>query len=89
MAHEAGVRIILNPAPAQPLPEALLKLVDVLVPNESEATLLGGIAVDDKEGLKLATTKLQALGVTTVALTLGPRGALLAQDGKFVQYLLM
>lgn len=86
LAHDFGVRVILNPAPAQPLPAALLKLVDVLVPNESEAAVLAGIPVDDEEGLRKAATKLQSLGVATVILTLGSRGALLAQDGKFTHF---
>ncbi len=86
LAHDSGVRVILNPAPAQPLPAALLKLVDVLVPNESEAAVLAGIPVDDEEGLRTAATVLQSLGVATVILTLGSRGALLAQDGKFTHF---
>ena len=86
LAHDSGVRVILNPAPAQPLPAALLQLVDVLVPNESEAAVLAGLPVDDEEGLKPAATILQALGVATVILTLGSRGALLAQDGKFTHF---
>ena len=86
LAHESGVRVILNPAPAQPLPAALLQLVDVLVPNESEAAVLAGVAVEDEEGLKRAATILQSLGVATIILTLGSRGALLAQDGKFTHF---
>ncbi len=86
LAHESGVRVILNPAPAQPLPAELLQLVDVLVPNESEAAVLTGLAVDDEEGLKPAATMLQSLGVAIVILTLGSRGALLAQDGKFTHF---
>ena len=83
LAHDSGVKVILNPAPAQPLPASLLRLVDVLIPNESEAAMLSSVAVDDEEGLQLAATKLQAFGVATIILTLGSRGALLAQDGKF------
>ncbi len=86
LAHDAGVRVILNPAPAQPLPASLLQLVNVLVPNESEAAVLSGVSVDDSEGLKLAAAKVQSFGVSTVILTLGARGTLLAQDGKFTHY---
>ncbi len=81
IAHDAGVQVILNPAPAQIIPAAILKLVDILVPNESEAAVLTGSAVDDQEGQKAAATKLLSLGVSTVILTLGSRGALLAHDG--------
>ncbi len=86
LAHDAGVQVILNPAPAQIIPDAILELVDVLVPNESEAAVLTGIAVDDQEGLKAAATKLLSLGVSTVILTLGSRGALLAHGGQFTHF---
>ena len=47
IAAKAGVSVILNPAPAQPLPDDLLRLVSILTPNETEAELLTGIKVDD------------------------------------------
>ena len=86
LAHQAGVCVILNPAPAQLLPASLLQLVDVLVPNESEAAVLAGLPIDDRRGLKRAAAKLQSFGVAIVILTLGSRGTLLAQDGKFTHY---
>ena len=86
LANEAGVLVILNPAPAQPLPDSVLQLVDVLVPNESEAAVLAGIPVDDKEALTQAAAKLQSLGIETVILTLGSKGALLTRGGIFTQY---
>ncbi|UCE00506.1 MAG: ribokinase, partial [Chloroflexota bacterium] len=46
MAHSHGVPVILNPAPAQKLPADLLKHVDVVVPNESEAAILTGLPVE-------------------------------------------
>ncbi|MFN2182802.1 MAG: ribokinase, partial [Anaerolineae bacterium] len=48
VAHDHGVTVILNPAPARPLPPHLLALVDVLIPNESEAALLTGLPVDSQ-----------------------------------------
>src|SRR5512142_2268363 len=48
-AHALGKTVILNPAPAQPLPPALLACVDHLVPNEREAALLTGLPVDSPE----------------------------------------
>ena len=47
VAHAAGVPVILNPAPARKLPQRLLKLVDWITPNESEAELLTGVKVTD------------------------------------------
>jgi ribokinase len=72
-----GAKIVLNPAPAQPLSDALLALVDVLVPNESEAALLSGQHVDTPEQAENAARQLFARGVGAVVLTLGSRGALL------------
>jgi ribokinase len=83
IAAKAGVRVILNPAPSQPLPDKLLKLVSILTPNEHEAELLTGIKVADEAAAAKATDKLRARGVQTVILTLGPRGAFIADaNGK-------
>lgn len=78
IAAKAGVRVILNPAPAQPLPDKLLKLVSILTPNEHEAELLTGIKVTDKAAAAKAADKLRSRGAQTVILTLGPRGAFIA-----------
>lgn len=48
LAREAGVRTILNPAPAQPLSDDLLGLVDVLIPNEGEAAKMTGFPVQNR-----------------------------------------
>jgi ribokinase len=76
-----GVTVVLNPAPARPLPDALLKLVDVLVPNESETSLLTGLPAGDMAQAEAAAAALRRLGVGAVILTLGERGALLAHEG--------
>jgi ribokinase len=69
-ARRAGVRTILNPAPASALPGELLALCDVVVPNEHEVELLGGV-----DGLR-------ARGVATVIVTLGGRGVrIVDEDG--------
>jgi ribokinase len=81
IAHAHGVTVILNPAPAQPLPPALLSLVDVLVPNESETALLTGLPIDSRARVEAAAGALRESGVGAVILTLGERGALLAQAG--------
>jgi ribokinase len=81
LAAKAGVLIILNPAPARPLPNRLLKLISVLTPNETEAELLTGIKVADERGAARACAILRSRGVSTVILTLGARGAYLADAG--------
>jgi ribokinase len=80
LAHQHGVRVILNPAPAAALPADLLSLVDVLTPNETEATLLTqGTATDP---LDLAQQVQTASGVPVIVMTLGSQGALLLQEGR-------
>ena len=81
IAAKAGVSVILNPAPAQPLPDELLRLVSILTPNETEAELLTGIKVDDETSAGQAADRLLARGVPTVIITLGPRGAFVATEG--------
>ncbi len=80
LAATAGVPVILNPAPARPLPNALLKRVSIITPNETEAELLTGIPVADEAGAASAAAQLRARGVRTVIVTLGARGAYLAGD---------
>jgi ribokinase len=82
-AAKARVPVILNPAPARPLPNSLLKLVSILTPNETEAELLTGIKVTDDTAAAKACAKLRSRGVRTVILTLGERGVFLAGvDGQ-------
>ena len=82
----AGGRVILNPAPARPLPDKLLRRVYLLTPNESEAELLTGIAVNNVDGAAKAADALRARGVQNVIITMGARGALVA--GKRLRQLI-
>jgi ribokinase len=77
LARQNGLRVILNPAPAHPLPDALLADVDILVPNESELGLLSGHPVTDVPSAESAAHALLAKGVKTLVVTLGSNGALL------------
>jgi ribokinase len=74
LAHERGVRVVLNPAPAQPLSGTILRYVSVLTPNETEATLLTDIEVTSDAGVLAAAEALHAGGVASVLITLGSRG---------------
>lgn len=76
IARAAGVTTILNPAPAAPLPDAMLALCDYLTPNESEAEALTGLPVTSPEQAKTAAEALRAKGVGAVVITLGGQGAL-------------
>lgn len=75
LAWQGGVKVILNPAPAQLLNPDLLRRVWLLTPNESEATLLTGVRVDGVESAKNAGQKLLQQGVQNVIITLGERGS--------------
>jgi ribokinase len=74
--RERGILTILNPAPAQPLPDTLLALVDCLTPNAVEAETLTEIPVKDPETAALAAQHLLARGARRVIVTLGAQGVL-------------
>jgi len=86
MAAEKGLRVILNPAPAQPVPEGLLSKAMILTPNETEAEFLSGVplpspAPADHGNVDWeieASERLRRMGASTVVITLGHRGAFLA-----------
>jgi ribokinase len=75
VAKSYGVKVILNPAPAQRLEDELLQQIDILTPNQSEAELLTGIKVQDESSAVKAGEILHSRGVETVILTLGANGA--------------
>jgi ribokinase len=71
--------VILNPAPAQPLPTSLFPYLYAITPNETEAEILTGIPVMDEPSAVAAAKMLHSLGVPRVIITLGARGALVSQ----------
>ena len=68
-ARQAGALVVLNPAPAAPLPAEVLACVDVLTPNAGELDAIGG------------TARLHAAGVATVITTRGADGVELSEGG--------
>lgn len=80
-ARAAGVRTLLNPAPAQPLPPELLALVDVLVCNEAEAEVLRNIEVPDRPSIEEIARTAQAAGPALIVVTLGSEGCLVLTNG--------
>jgi ribokinase len=81
LARAAGTTVVLNPAPAQPLSDQLLAVVDILVPNETEAGLLTGVEPQDWDAAQAAADQLRGRGVPSVIVTLGSRGALVVTEG--------
>ena len=77
IARANGTLVILDPAPAQDLPDSFIGLADILTPNELETESLSGVNVSDQRGVEQAAQIIFDKGVPTVVLTLGDRGALL------------
>ncbi|MCD8093634.1 MAG: ribokinase [Bacteroides sp.] len=76
LATSLGKKMIVNPAPACPLSEELLRDLYLITPNETEAGILTGIPVVDKDSAQKAATALLQQGVQNVVITLGAKGAL-------------
>lgn len=68
-------RVIINPAPAQQLPDELLNGLFLITPNETEAKLLTGVHVDDGVTASQAAEVFLNKGVQNVIITLGKQGA--------------
>ena len=86
IAHKAGVTVVLNTAPAAPVPDEVLAMVDIVTPNEVEAALLTGVKIEKPEDARAAAKVFLAKGVRQVVITLGAMGAY-ATDGQREQFL--
>jgi ribokinase len=84
LARAAGVRTILNPAPAAELDDAFLALCDIVTPNESEAEALTGLPVTSVAEAEAAADALLARGVGACVITLGDKGALYRDRSRSV-----
>jgi len=78
IAFDAGVKTILNPAPARPLSDELLNSVSILTPNETETEILTGMSVKNETDAIKAASMIHKKGVEVVIITIGSKGALLA-----------
>ena len=81
IAHQAGVTIVLNPAPAAPIPDEIMQKIDIVTPNETEAQVLTGVKVETEEDAKRAAAVFLEKGVKQVVITMGALGAF-ATDGQ-------
>ena len=75
IAYASGITILLNPAPATPIPIETLRKVTFLIPNESELALLSGIQIKNFSDCRKAISHLQSLGCNQIILTRGEHGA--------------
>ncbi|OUJ72359.1 ribokinase [Hymenobacter crusticola] len=76
-ARRRGKRVVLNPAPALPLPDDVYHDLFLLTPNETEAEALTGVPVRDADSARAAAQVLRERGVRNVVVTLGAQGAFL------------
>lgn len=81
LAHQAGARTILNPAPWTQLPADMLALCDFVTPNETEAEGLTGIKVSSMESAAEAAARLRQMGAGAALITLGAQGSYF-DDGR-------
>ena len=84
IAHEAGAMVVLNPAPACPLPDEVFRYVDLFIPNQTELGNYSGIDTADVAGAEKAATAMQAKGVGKLIVTMGSKGALICEGGPSV-----
>lgn len=86
MAAQAGVPVILNPAPApiEPLSTELMQNLYLITPNRSEASLISGIEVTDMESAQRAAKAIYAMGPRNVIITLGSEGSLIYDGETFM-----
>ena len=84
IAHEAGATVVLNPAPACPLPEEMFRYIDLFIPNETELSTFSGIPVDDVASAEKAAAAMQAKGVGKLIVTMGSKGSLILDGGPSV-----
>ncbi len=82
VARAAGARTILNPAPAAPLSDEMLKQIDVCVLNETEAEQVTGRPITTPQEAEAAARALQARGPRSIVVTLGERGVMVLDDTR-------
>jgi ribokinase len=83
-AKENSLPVLLNPAPARPLPEELISLPDFIVPNEIELSLLTNQPVNDPASAESAAKRLLERGAQNVIVTLGAKGALIVAGKQVI-----
>lgn len=84
IAHEAGVYVILNPAPACALPAELFGYIDLMTPNQTESEFFTGIRVHDEASAAEAAAALRAKGVKDIIMTMGSKGSMgFTSEGEF------
>ena len=86
IAHEAGVIVVLDPAPAAGISAELYQYTDIITPNESEAALLVGYQIETVNDAHRAAATLRTRGVGTAIVKLGANGAVVANANGSIHY---
>ncbi len=81
-AKTKGIRVILDPAPAQPLPPDAFTAIDILTPNQTEAEFYTGIEVSDAESAKAAAESFLGMGLNIAVVKMGEQGAYYASHSE-------
>ncbi|TFD76427.1 ribokinase [Cryobacterium sp. Sr8] len=84
--HDAGLTVVLDPAPAAKLDEAIWPLVDIVTPNETEASILTGIVVHDRDSAVRAGRWFTDRGARYALITMAAAGAVLVSAGDVVAF---
>lgn len=82
IAYDSNVKVVLNPAPAQALPESLLACLYLVTPNEGEAELLSGVKITDIASAEKAARVIASKGVKNVIITLGSKGSFVLEGNE-------
>ena len=82
IAHSKGIKVILNPAPVQKIPNELYNKIDFFTPNEVEASILSGVTIKNIEDAKKAAKIFINRGIKNVIITMGSKGALVFTSSK-------
>lgn len=81
-ARDAGITVVLDPAPADGFDRSLLALADIVTPNRSELAAIAGMAVTDGPSTIAAAQRLLELGARTVVAKAGADGAWIVDAGQ-------
>jgi ribokinase len=87
LATKRGKKVILNPAPAMPLPQQLLQALYIITPNKAETEALSGTEITEERSIVEAAKKIKEKGVENVVVTLGSQGAFIYNNdgGRFIK----
>jgi ribokinase len=82
IGHEAGVYVVLNPAPACDLPDEIYKYLSLIIPNQTEIALMTGVEARDEDSAAKAVEALKNKGVQDVIVTMGSKGSMVYHNDK-------